>query len=85
MVTPCSGLKRNMSRLFRIMNTNENQNRTLTSEILIFDIAMTMNARTARTARILVSKVIMAANDHKRRHASLVAPLRLCTGLFLSM
>ena len=67
------------------MNTNENQNRTFTSEILILEMIMTMTARTARTAKSLVSKVIMAANDQNKRHASFVAPLRLCTGLFLSM
>ena len=67
------------------MKTNENQNRTFTSEILIFEMNMTMKANTAKAARSLVSNVVIAARDQRRRHASLVAPVRECTGLGLLM
>ena len=43
---PCSGLKRNIRTLFSTMKTNENQNRTFTSEILILEKNMTASLLT---------------------------------------
>ena len=60
------------------MNTNVNHNKNYTWLNLIFDRPKSIKAKIGKRAKNLVSKLVIAARDHRIKTMSLVAPDILC-------